>query len=138
MFLMKLLCPFNLIRMFLQLLCERCLAVFNLHEASHYLFASQIAFKSMYDHFFGFSNILLPLTNSIIVAFFLKAHVSSLVTGCGKDWCLMCELEQHVIMLREIGGPLSPSRILLHMRSVIGDGSQEDAHEFLRSAKFAC
>lgn len=51
---------------------------------------------------------------------------------CGKDWCLMCELEQHVIMLKEIGGPLSPSRILLHMRSVIGDGSQEDAHEFLR------
>lgn len=57
--------------------------------------------------------------------------------GCGKDWCLMCELEQHVIMLRETGGPLSPSRILLHMRSInchIGDGSQEDAHEFLRSA----
>ncbi|KAA8524077.1 hypothetical protein F0562_010492 [Nyssa sinensis] len=52
-----------------------------------------------------------------------------------KDWCLMCELEQHVMMLRESGGPLSPSRILLHMRSIncqIGDGSQEDAHEFLR------
>lgn len=48
----------------------------------------------------------------------------------------MCELEQHVMMLRESGGPLSPSRILSHMRSIncqIGDGSQEDAHEFLRS-----
>ena len=47
----------------------------------------------------------------------------------------MCELEQHVMMLRECGGPLSPSRILLHMRKIncqIGDGSQEDAHEFLR------
>lgn len=54
---------------------------------------------------------------------------------CVKDWCLMCELEQHVTMLRESGGPLSLSKILLHMRSVncqIGDGSQEDAHEFLR------
>jgi hypothetical protein len=50
----------------------------------------------------------------------------------------MCELEQHVLMLRECGGPLSPSRILLHMRKInhqIGDGSQEDAHEFLRSSK---
>ena len=50
----------------------------------------------------------------------------------------MCELEKHVIMLRENGGPLSPSRILSHMRSIncqIGDGSQEDAHEFLRPVK---
>ncbi|KAI8008614.1 Ubiquitin carboxyl-terminal hydrolase 15 [Camellia lanceoleosa] len=54
---------------------------------------------------------------------------------CTKDWCLMCELEQHVTMLRESRGPLSPGRILSHMRSInrqIGDGSQEDAHEFLR------
>lgn len=39
------------------------------------------------------------------------------------------------MMLRESGGPLSPGGILLHMRSIncqIGDGSQEDAHEFLR------
>lgn len=53
----------------------------------------------------------------------------------GKDWCLLCELEQHVTMLRESGAPLSPGRILVHMRSLnrhIGEGSQEDAHEFLR------
>ncbi|KAK6229172.1 Peptidase C19 [Theobroma cacao] len=53
----------------------------------------------------------------------------------GKDWCLMCELEQHVMLLRESGGPLSPSSILTHIRSIncqMGDGSQEDAHEFLR------
>lgn len=58
--------------------------------------------------------------------------------GCVTNWCLMCELEKHVMMLRESGGPLSPSRILSHMRSIncqIGDGSQEDAHEFLRSVK---
>lgn len=60
------------------------------------------------------------------------------VLGCGKDWCLMCELEKHVLMLRESGGALSPRQILFHMRSIncqIGDGSQEDAHEFLRSVK---
>ncbi|GMI65573.1 ubiquitin-specific protease 15 [Hibiscus trionum] len=52
-----------------------------------------------------------------------------------KDWCLMCELEQHVMLLRERGGPLSSSRILSYIRSIncqMGDGSQEDAHEFLR------
>jgi ubiquitin carboxyl-terminal hydrolase 36/42 len=50
----------------------------------------------------------------------------------------MCELEQHVMMLRESGGPLSLSKILFHIRSIncqIGDGSQEDAHEFLRFVK---
>lgn len=50
----------------------------------------------------------------------------------------MCELERHVTMLRETGAPLSPSRILSHMRSInrqIGNGSQEDAHEFLRFVK---
>ncbi|XP_039066483.1 ubiquitin carboxyl-terminal hydrolase 15-like isoform X2 [Hibiscus syriacus] len=53
----------------------------------------------------------------------------------GKDWCLMCELEQHVMLLRERGGPLSSTRILFYIRSIncqMGDGSQEDAHEFLR------
>ncbi|KAK8712254.1 hypothetical protein V6N13_147494 [Hibiscus sabdariffa] len=53
----------------------------------------------------------------------------------GKDWCLMCEFEQHVMLLRERGGPLSSSRILSYIRSIncqMGDGNQEDAHEFLR------
>ncbi|KVH93145.1 Peptidase C19, ubiquitin carboxyl-terminal hydrolase 2 [Cynara cardunculus var. scolymus] len=62
-------------------------------------------------------------------------HRSHSRTCCAKSWCLMCELEHHVMMLRESGEPLSLSGILLHMRSVnyqIGGGSQEDAHEFLR------
>uniref|UniRef100_A0A803NXS6 ubiquitinyl hydrolase 1 n=1 Tax=Cannabis sativa TaxID=3483 RepID=A0A803NXS6_CANSA len=74
----------------------------------------------------------LTSTKPLIIYLLRKSHSRSC---CGKDWCLMCELEQHVMMLRETGGPLSPSRILLHMRSInchIGDGSQEDAHEFLR------
>ncbi|KAJ9537789.1 hypothetical protein OSB04_030522, partial [Centaurea solstitialis] len=62
-------------------------------------------------------------------------HRSHSRTCCAKSWCLMCELEHHVMMLRENGDPLSLSNILLHMRNVnyqIGEGSQEDAHEFLR------
>ncbi|XP_062090164.1 ubiquitin carboxyl-terminal hydrolase 15 [Humulus lupulus] len=74
----------------------------------------------------------LTSTKPLIIYLLRRSHSRSC---CGKDWCLMCELEQHVMMLRETGGPLSPSRILSHMRSInchIGDGSQEDAHEFLR------
>ncbi|GLU14689.1 hypothetical protein SLE2022_312440 [Rubroshorea leprosula] len=71
-------------------------------------------------------------TRPLIIYLLRKIHSRACY---GKDWCLMCELEQHVMMLRESGGALSPSRILSHMRSInyqIGDGSQEDAHEFLR------
>uniref|UniRef100_A0A6N2LFS1 USP domain-containing protein n=1 Tax=Salix viminalis TaxID=40686 RepID=A0A6N2LFS1_SALVM len=74
----------------------------------------------------------LTCTKPLIIFLLHRSHSRAC---CGKDWCLMCELEQHVMMLRESGGPLSPSRILLHMRKIncqIGDGSQEDAHEFLR------
>ncbi|GAB4846697.1 ubiquitin-specific protease ubp15 [Ancistrocladus abbreviatus] len=74
----------------------------------------------------------LSCTRPLVVYLLKRTHSRSC---CIKNWCLMCELEQYVTMLRETGGPLSPSRILLHMRSInsqIGDGSQEDAHEFLR------
>lgn len=74
----------------------------------------------------------LTCTKPLIIYLLQRSHSRD----CSiKDWCLMCELEQHVLLLREGGGPLSPSRILSHMRSIncqIGDGSQEDAHEFLR------
>ena len=56
-------------------------------------------------------------------------------SGVARDFCLMCELEVHVSMLRESGGPLSASKILSNMRKIglrIGGGTQEDAHEFLR------
>ncbi|XP_060669038.1 ubiquitin carboxyl-terminal hydrolase 15 isoform X2 [Ziziphus jujuba] len=74
----------------------------------------------------------LTCTKPLIIYLLHRSHSRAC---CGKDWCLMCELEQYVILLQEGGGPMSPSRILLHMRSInchIGDGSQEDAHEFLR------
>ncbi|XP_057506894.1 ubiquitin carboxyl-terminal hydrolase 15-like isoform X1 [Actinidia eriantha] len=74
----------------------------------------------------------LTCTKPLTIFLLQRSHSRA---GCMKDWCLMCELEQHVMMFRESGGPLSLGRILLHMRSInhqIGDGSQEDAHEFLR------
>ncbi|KAI4342442.1 hypothetical protein MLD38_027069 [Melastoma candidum] len=74
----------------------------------------------------------LTCTKPLTVYLLLRSHSRN----ChGKDWCLICELEQHVAMLKESGVPLSPSRILLHLRNMnrqIGSGSQEDAHEFLR------
>ncbi|PIN23232.1 Ubiquitinyl hydrolase 1 [Handroanthus impetiginosus] len=74
----------------------------------------------------------LTCTKPLIIYLRCRSHSRS---GCSKDWCLMCELEQLVMMLRESGGPLSPINILMYIRSLnsqIGDGSQEDAHEFLR------
>ncbi|KAK6114748.1 hypothetical protein DH2020_007017 [Rehmannia glutinosa] len=74
----------------------------------------------------------LTCTKPLIIYLLRQSHSRA---GCAKDWCLMCELEQLVGMLRESGGPLSPTNILMYIRSLnsqIGDGSQEDAHEFLR------
>ncbi|KAK4430130.1 Ubiquitin carboxyl-terminal hydrolase 15 [Sesamum alatum] len=74
----------------------------------------------------------LTCTKPLLVYLLRQSHSRA---GCAKDWCLMCELEQLVLMLRESGGPLSPMNILMYIRSLnsqIGDGSQEDAHEFLR------
>ncbi|XP_027341225.1 ubiquitin carboxyl-terminal hydrolase 15 isoform X2 [Abrus precatorius] len=74
----------------------------------------------------------LTSTKPLVIYLLYRSHSNAC---CAKDWCLMCELEQHIMILRENGAPLSPSRILWHMRSInshMGDGSQEDAHEFLR------
>ncbi|KAL9254780.1 Ubiquitin carboxyl-terminal hydrolase 15-like protein [Drosera capensis] len=72
----------------------------------------------------------LTCTKPLLIYLLKRTHSS-----CSKNWCLMCELEQLVMMLRESMDPLSPSGILHHLRTInnqIGDGSQEDAHEFLR------
>jgi len=52
-----------------------------------------------------------------------------------RNWCFMCELEHLLLMVRQGESPLSPTRILSRiqrMRSQLGDGRQEDAHELLR------
>lgn len=74
----------------------------------------------------------LTCTKPLMVYLLRRSHSKS----CrARDWCLLCELEQHASMLREGGGPLSPGRILSNMRNIgcrMGGGNQEDAHEFLR------
>ncbi|KZV47037.1 hypothetical protein F511_30141 [Dorcoceras hygrometricum] len=74
----------------------------------------------------------LTSTKPLVIYLLRQSHSRA---GCDKAWCLMCELERHIMMIRESGYPLSPGKILLYIRSLnsqIGDGSQEDAHEFLR------
>ncbi|KAI3828151.1 hypothetical protein L1987_02248 [Smallanthus sonchifolius] len=74
----------------------------------------------------------LTSTKPLTIYLLRRSHSKS----CGaRSWCLICELEHHVLLLRDSGEPLSLSRILLNMQTVnnkMGDGSQEDAHEFLR------
>ncbi|XP_068666951.1 ubiquitin C-terminal hydrolase 15-like [Aristolochia californica] len=74
----------------------------------------------------------LTSTKPLMIYLLRRSHSSACRE---RDWCLMCELEQHVAMMREGGGPLSPSPILSRMRNIgcrMGAGNQEDAHEFLR------
>eukprot|EP00252_Welwitschia_mirabilis_P026441 TRINITY_DN8687_c0_g2_i1.p1 TRINITY_DN8687_c0_g2~~TRINITY_DN8687_c0_g2_i1.p1 ORF type:complete len:441 (-),score=76.03 TRINITY_DN8687_c0_g2_i1:82-1404(-) len=51
------------------------------------------------------------------------------------NWCFMCELERLILSVKQGDRPLSPSNILSiiqTMRSHLGYGKQEDAHELLR------
>ncbi|XP_075522235.1 ubiquitin carboxyl-terminal hydrolase 15-like isoform X2 [Primulina tabacum] len=74
----------------------------------------------------------LTWTKPLIIYHHRRSHSRA---GCAKNWCLMCELERHVMTLSGSGHPLSAWNILMHIRSLnsqIGTGSQEDAHEILR------
>nr|GMD99554.1 ubiquitin carboxyl-terminal hydrolase 17-like [Ipomoea batatas] len=56
--------------------------------------------------------------------------------GCRKEgWCFTCELESLVLKAKEGNSPLSPIRIVSHLENIgsnLGNGQEEDAHEFLR------
>ncbi|KAL6180068.1 hypothetical protein ACLB2K_046736 [Fragaria x ananassa] len=54
-----------------------------------------------------------------------------------KDWCFMCEFEILILKAKEGKSPLSPIGILSQLRNIgsqLGNGREEDAHEFLRHA----
>ncbi|XP_050375495.1 ubiquitin carboxyl-terminal hydrolase 17-like [Argentina anserina] len=54
-----------------------------------------------------------------------------------KEWCFMCEFEMLILKAKEGKSPLSPIGILSQLRSIgsqLGNGREEDAHEFLRYA----
>ncbi|KAI3460060.1 hypothetical protein Pfo_016723 [Paulownia fortunei] len=62
-----------------------------------------------------------------------------------KEWCFTCEFEALVKKAKEGNYPLSPARIMSQMQRVathLGNGREEDAHEFLRYAidamQFVC
>lgn len=68
-----------------------------------------------------------------LTAYFLQRLHSQ---ACPKrDWCFTCELEWLVLKAKEGDSPLSPSRIISQIQKVgshLGNGREEDAHEFLR------
>ncbi|KAK4359137.1 hypothetical protein RND71_021366 [Anisodus tanguticus] len=52
-----------------------------------------------------------------------------------KGWCFTCEFESLVLKAKDGNSPLSPSNIISHLESIgsnLGNGREEDAHEFLR------
>ncbi|XP_059279634.1 ubiquitin carboxyl-terminal hydrolase 17 [Lycium ferocissimum] len=52
-----------------------------------------------------------------------------------KGWCFTCEFERLVLKAKDGISPLSPSSIISHLESIgsnLGNGREEDAHEFLR------
>ncbi|GAV59241.1 LOW QUALITY PROTEIN: UCH domain-containing protein, partial [Cephalotus follicularis] len=53
-----------------------------------------------------------------------------------KDWCFLCEFESLILKGREGNSPLSPINILSKIKigTHLGQGREEDAHEFLRYA----
>nr|GMC54367.1 ubiquitin carboxyl-terminal hydrolase 17-like [Ipomoea batatas] len=66
-------------------------------------------------------------------AYFLQGFHSK---GCAKkDWCFNCEFESLVLKAKNGNSPLSPIRIISHLENIgssLGNGREEDAHEFLR------
>lgn len=58
-----------------------------------------------------------------------------LLSGEKKGWCFTCEFESLVLKAKDGHSPLSPSSIISHLESIgsnLGNGREEDAHEFLR------
>lgn len=70
-----------------------------------------------------------------LTAYFLQGLHSK---ECAKkDWCFTCELENLILRAKEGKSPLSPIGILSQLQSIgsqLGNGREEDAHEFLRYA----
>ena len=58
-----------------------------------------------------------------------------LISGGNKKCCFTCEFESLVLKSKDTKSPLSPKGILSQLRSTgsqLGNGREEDAHEFLR------
>lgn len=59
----------------------------------------------------------------------------SVASGVSKDWCFTCEFEGLILRMNEGKSPISPIGIVSQLRNIgrqLGNGKEEDAHEFLR------
>ncbi|XP_071925936.1 ubiquitin carboxyl-terminal hydrolase 16-like [Coffea arabica] len=70
-----------------------------------------------------------------LTAYFLQGLHSR---ACKKrGWCFTCEFESLVLKAKDGNSPISPSRIISQLQNIgsnLGNGREEDAHEFLRCA----
>ncbi|KAL3619628.1 ubiquitin-specific protease [Castilleja foliolosa] len=70
-----------------------------------------------------------------LTAYFLQGLHAT--TFHKKEWCFTCELEALIKKAKEGNYSLSPARLMTQMQQVashLGNGREEDAHEFLRYA----
>lgn len=59
----------------------------------------------------------------------------SRISGIKKGWCFNCEFESLILKVKEGRSPLSPVGIISQLPNIgrqLGNGKEEDAHEFLR------
>ncbi|XP_042476214.1 ubiquitin carboxyl-terminal hydrolase 19-like isoform X2 [Macadamia integrifolia] len=84
-----------------------------------------------------FANVVLQCLSFTrpLVAFLLeKSHRRE----CRRnDWCFLCELQTHIERASHNSHPFSPINILSRLPNIggnLGNGKQEDAHEFMRFA----
>lgn len=66
-----------------------------------------------------------------------NSFIFFLFSGVKKEWCFACEFESLILKVKEGKSPLSPIGILSQLQnggSQLGNGREEDAHEFLRCA----
>ncbi|XWS21412.1 hypothetical protein CRYUN_Cryun30bG0053100 [Craigia yunnanensis] len=70
-----------------------------------------------------------------LTAYFLQELHSK---ACAKkEWCFTCEFENLILKAKDGKSPLSPIGILSQLQNIgsqLGNGKEEDAHEFLRYA----
>ncbi|CAJ2652175.1 ubiquitin carboxyl-terminal hydrolase 16-like isoform X2 [Trifolium pratense] len=69
-----------------------------------------------------------PLTAYLLQGLHSKSCVN-------KKWCFICEFESLILKSKDTKSPLSPIGILSQLQNIgsqLGNGREEDAHEFLR------
>lgn len=112
--------------------------MFSIYSAPCFLSSSRAPFKSMQVYLPDSYIYDIFATSSIIRTLCLMAFSlthSSRMPGRKKDWCFICEFEVLLLKAREGKSLLSPIRILSKIHKIgihLGQGREEDAHEFLR------